>query len=143
MEFLKELVDGLNCDHFRDTGTAPRAEIDHLRDFGRSIARMTFYDSVAVMEFMNVPRRLRLSANIQRRRERVMPLSKLFTVGARSFADTRLVGRTAARHIDRILLGQRRGRRGFFEAGFSAWTNSHTVVTFSPRSAIRPPVRAR
>ena len=37
---------------------------------------------------------------------RVMPLSTLFTVGARSYADTRLVGRTAARHIDRILLGR-------------------------------------
>ena len=106
MEFLKGLVDGLNCDHFRDTGIAPQAEIDHLRDFGHSIARMTFYDSVAVMEFMNVPRDSAYRQIFSGGETRVMPLSTLFTVGARSYADTRLVGRTAARHIDRMLLGR-------------------------------------
>jgi hypothetical protein len=35
-----------------------------------------------------------------------MPLSTLFTVGARSDVDTRLVSRTAARHVDRVLLGR-------------------------------------
>lgn len=56
MEFLKGLVDGLNSDHFRQTGAAERAELDHLADFGRAVARMTFYDSVAVIEFMATPR---------------------------------------------------------------------------------------
>lgn len=106
MEFLKRLVDGLNCDHFRDTGTTPKAEIDHLRDFGRSIARMTFYDSVAVMEFMNVPRDTAYRQIFSGGETRVVPLATLFTTGARSYADTRLVGRTAARHIDRVLLGR-------------------------------------
>jgi hypothetical protein len=106
IEFLKGLVDGLNCDHFRDTGIAPKAEIDHLRDFGRSIARMTFYDSLAVMEFMNVPRDSAYRQMFSGGETRVMPLTTLFTVGARSYADTRLVSRTAARHIDRVLLSR-------------------------------------
>jgi len=106
MEFLKGLVDGLNCDHFRDTGTTHKAEIDHLRDFGRSIARMTFYDSVAVMELMKAPRDAAYRQMYSGGETRVMPLSTLFDVGARGNVDTRLVGRTAARHIDRMLLGR-------------------------------------
>jgi len=106
MEFLKGLVDGLNCDHFRDTGTTRKAEIDHLRDFGRSVARMTFYDSVAVVEFMKVPRDAAYRQMYSGGETPVMPLSTLFDVGARSHVDTRLVGRTAARHIDRMLLGR-------------------------------------
>jgi hypothetical protein len=106
MEFLKGLADGLNCDHFRDTGFARKAEIDHLRDFGRSIARLTLYDSVAVMEFMNVPRDSPYRQIYSGGETRVMPLSTLFDAGARSHVDTRLVGRTSARHIDRMLLGR-------------------------------------
>jgi hypothetical protein len=106
MEFLKGLVDGLNCDHFRDTGAASKAEIDHLRDFGRSIARMTFYDSVAVMEFMNVPRDTTYRQMLSGGEARVVPLSTLFFAGSRPPADTRLVGRTAARHVDQVLLGR-------------------------------------
>ena len=106
IEFLKSLVDGLNCDHFRDTGITPRAEIDHLRDFGRSVSRMTFYDSVAVIELMNVPRDATYRQMFSGGETRVMPLSTLFFVGNRPSADTRLVGRTAARHVDQMLLGQ-------------------------------------
>ncbi len=106
MEFFKGLVDGLNCDHFRDTGITPKAEIDHLRDVGRSIARMTFYDSVMVMEFMNVPRDSTYRQIFSGGEAPVVPLSTLFFVGSRPSADTRLVGRTAARHVDQMLLGQ-------------------------------------
>ena len=106
MEFLKGLVDGLNCDHFHDTGPTPRSEIDHLRDFGHSVARMTFYDSVAVIEFLSVPRDTPYRQILSGGETKVMPLSTLFTLGARPSADTRLVGRTAARHIDRVLLGR-------------------------------------
>ena len=106
MEFLKGLADGLNCDHFRDTGLTPKSEIDHLRDFGRSIARMTFYDSVAVMEFMNVPRDATYRQMFSGGEARVMPLSTLFFVGARPSVDTRLVSRTAARHVDQMLMGR-------------------------------------
>ena len=106
MEFLKGLVDGLNCDHFRDTGSTPKPEIDHLRDFGRSIARVTFYDSVAVLEFMNVPRDSTYRQMFSGGEARVVPLSTLFFVEARPSADTRLVGRTAARHVDQMLLGR-------------------------------------
>ena len=106
MEFLKALVDGLNCDHFRDTGVTSRAEIDHLRDFGRSVARMTFYDSVAVIEFMNVPRDTAYRQLFSGGEAHVVPLSTLFFVGGRPSADTRLTGRTAARHVDQMLLGR-------------------------------------
>jgi hypothetical protein len=104
MEFLKGLVDGLNCDHFRDTGDTPPAELAHLRDVGRSLSRITFYDSVAVLEFMDVPRDTPYRQVFTGGETRVMPLSTLFTVGPRSHADTRLVGRTAARHVERVLL---------------------------------------
>ena len=55
---------------------------------------------------MNVPRNSAYRQIFGGGETRVMPLSKLFTVGVRSYADTRLVGRTAARHIDRMLLAQ-------------------------------------
>ena len=106
IEFLKGLVDGLNCDHFRDTGATPRAEIHHLLDFGRSVSRITFYDSVAVIDLMNVPRDCTYRQMFSGGEARVMPLSTLFFVGNRPSADTRLVSRTAARHVDQMLLGR-------------------------------------
>jgi hypothetical protein len=124
MEFFKRLVDGLNCDHFRDTGRTPRAEIDHLRDFGRSVSRMTFYDSVVVMEFMNVPRDTSYRQVFSGGEARVMPLSTLFFVGARPPADTRLVGRTAARHIDQMLLGRISELSAALAARDPTWTDT-------------------
>lgn len=106
IEFFKGLVDGLNCDHFRETDAAPRAELDHLRDFGRTVSRITFYDSVAVIELMNVPRDATYRQMFSGGETRVMPLSTLFFVGHRPSADTRLMGRTAARHVDQMLLGR-------------------------------------
>jgi hypothetical protein len=106
MEFFKGLVDGLNCDHFRDTGGTPSAEINELIDFGRSVARMTFYDSVAVIELMGAPRDTPYRQIFGGGTDKVMPLTTLFTVGPRSLVDTRLASRTAARHIDRVLLGR-------------------------------------
>jgi 23S rRNA U2552 (ribose-2'-O)-methylase RlmE/FtsJ len=106
MEFLKGLVDGLNCDHFRDTSMTPSAEIAELIEFGRSVARMTFYDSMAVIELMGAPRDTPYRQIFGGGTDKVMPLTTLFTVGACSLVDTRLASRTAARHIDRVLLGR-------------------------------------
>ena len=106
MEFLKGLVDGLNCDHFRDTGNAQRDELDHLRDFGHAVARMTFYDSVAVIEFLETPRPTPYRRLVGGGETPVEPLASWVADRARLDASTMLVGRTTARHIDRVLLGR-------------------------------------
>jgi SAM-dependent methyltransferase len=49
VEWLKSLVDALNADHIPDETIGPE-EISRLREFGREIARITFYDSAAVIE---------------------------------------------------------------------------------------------
>ncbi len=50
IEYFKNLVDALNADHLENTGTIGEGILADLRKFGRSLARITFYDSVVVAE---------------------------------------------------------------------------------------------
>jgi hypothetical protein len=50
IEYLKDIVDALNADHFRSEDTVSTAERLELQKLGKQIARITFYDSVAVIE---------------------------------------------------------------------------------------------
>lgn len=106
MEFLKGLVDGLNSDHFRETGDVANAELDHLRDFGQSVVRTTFYDSVAVIEFMATPRVAPYRRVHSGSEGTVAPLSSFLPLDGRARPSTLLVGATTARSIDRVLLGR-------------------------------------
>lgn len=49
IEFLKGLVDALNADHLPE-GSGPVEEVDRLRAYNRTVARVSFFDSVAVIE---------------------------------------------------------------------------------------------
>ena len=44
------MVDALNADHLEDTGSISEGVVAELRQFGRSLAGITFYDSVVVVE---------------------------------------------------------------------------------------------
>jgi SAM-dependent methyltransferase len=50
IEYLKDIVDALNADHFRSEDTVSTTERLELQKLGKQIARVTFYDSVAVIE---------------------------------------------------------------------------------------------
>lgn len=50
VEWFKGLVEALNFDHLKDAPPAAGEEFHRLRRLNRSIARLTFYDSVAVIE---------------------------------------------------------------------------------------------
>lgn len=52
VEYFKALADAVNADHFEAdaAGKASPAELDRLRALGRQIARVTFYDSVTVVQ---------------------------------------------------------------------------------------------
>lgn len=50
IEYLKDMVDALNADHLRSEDSLLDAELQNLKDLGRRIGRITFYDSVAVIE---------------------------------------------------------------------------------------------
>jgi SAM-dependent methyltransferase len=52
IEHFKALADAVNADHFEADATQKTspAELDRLRDLGRQIARVTFYDSVTVVQ---------------------------------------------------------------------------------------------
>ena len=50
IQYFKALVDALNIDHFEKTDELADSAIDELRHFGRSLARVVFYDSVVVVE---------------------------------------------------------------------------------------------
>jgi len=54
VEFFKGLVDGLNADHFE--GEIPAAAGQELRRYNRSLARISFYDSVIVIEKLPSPK---------------------------------------------------------------------------------------
>lgn len=106
MDFLKGLVDGLNCDHFRETGDTPKAELDHLRDFGHAVAGMTFYDSMAVIAFMEAPRSTPYRRVHGGGETPVVPLPAFASRDKHARLSTVLASRTAARHLDKVLLGQ-------------------------------------
>ena len=106
MEFLKGLVDGLNCDHFLETGDTPRAELDHLRDFGQAVAAMTFYDSMCVIAFMGAPRSTPYRRVHGGGETPVVPMSAFASRDKLASLSTVLASRTAARHLDKVLLGQ-------------------------------------
>lgn len=106
MEYFKGLVDGLNGDSFADTPDLPATERARLEGFGRAATRVSFYDSVLVIELLDAPR----SA----------PYRQMFTGGLAEVTDparwlvtapfartqTILAGPSAARHIDRVLLSE-------------------------------------
>jgi 23S rRNA U2552 (ribose-2'-O)-methylase RlmE/FtsJ len=50
MEYFKNIVDALNADHFETTDCLSAEEKTELADLGRRIARISFYDSVVVIE---------------------------------------------------------------------------------------------
>lgn len=106
MEYFKGLLDGLNADHFADTPGLPDLERARLEGFGRATTRVSFYDSVLVIELLDAPRN--------------GPYRQMFSGGTASVTDparwlmdaplaraqTVLVGRSAARHVDGVLLAE-------------------------------------
>ncbi len=57
VEHFKQLADALNADHFEsDAEAADANETGQLRAAGQEIARITFYDSVVVVEKLAVPK---------------------------------------------------------------------------------------
>jgi SAM-dependent methyltransferase len=50
MEYFKNIVDALNADHFSPDDCIPANEKNELQQLGAQIGRITFYDSVAVIE---------------------------------------------------------------------------------------------
>jgi SAM-dependent methyltransferase len=54
VEFFKNLVDAVNADHFRED--APAAALETLRAYGRSLACISFYDSVVVIDKLAMPK---------------------------------------------------------------------------------------
>jgi O-antigen biosynthesis protein len=56
VDFFKNLVDALNVDHIDRTEQVSRDTVAELRHFALSLARVTFYDSVAVIEKLPSPK---------------------------------------------------------------------------------------
>lgn len=50
IEWFKDLIDALNSDHFGAEEQLDAAELRQLREFGKWIARLSFFDSVLVIE---------------------------------------------------------------------------------------------
>jgi hypothetical protein len=50
LNWLKSLVDGLHYDHFLDDESVPLLVRAALNDLNKSLKRITFYDSIAVIE---------------------------------------------------------------------------------------------
>lgn len=58
IEWFKSLVDAVNVDHIASNEACGTDQIDELREFGDEVARITFYDSVVVIEKLSTPKRL-------------------------------------------------------------------------------------
>ncbi|MCW5745210.1 MAG: glycosyltransferase [Alphaproteobacteria bacterium] len=54
IEWLKRLVDVLNADHIAETDSVPAGDRDLIASYRTSLARLSFYDSVAVIEKLSV-----------------------------------------------------------------------------------------
>jgi hypothetical protein len=57
IEFLKGLVDALNSDHFDDALDAVDVDVAELRALGEWIERVSFFDSIAVIQKRSEPKR--------------------------------------------------------------------------------------
>jgi glycosyltransferase involved in cell wall biosynthesis/SAM-dependent methyltransferase len=56
IEWFKGLIDAINCDHIEDPSVIPPLELHRLARLNRSVARIAFYDSVAVIEKFRQPK---------------------------------------------------------------------------------------
>ncbi|WP_375460201.1 class I SAM-dependent methyltransferase [uncultured Enterovirga sp.] len=106
IEYFKDLVDGLNADSFLETPDLPVLERARLEGFGRAATRVTFYDSVLVIELLGTPRSAPYRQMFAGETAKVTDPVLLLIHAPLARTQTILVGQSAARHIDRVLLAE-------------------------------------
>lgn len=102
IEALKNLIDAVNADHVREEDVSA-AQLGWLRDLNRSLARITFYDSVAVIEklpFEKARSYRRIYSGLE---ASVMPPTRWLRSSTGPALRTMLFGQSTARRLDREL----------------------------------------
>jgi lipopolysaccharide biosynthesis protein len=104
IEWLKGLVDDLNADHFRAErlGTAS----PWTRTINRDVARVAFYDSLAVVEKLRAPKHAPYRRLLTGEAGPVDDQALWFATAPTAELATVLTAPSAARHIERRLLDQ-------------------------------------
>ncbi len=102
VEWLKHLVDSLNADHFgaESSGT----DSSWTSTINREVARISFYDSLAVVEKLGTPKYTPYRRLLSGETGTVADPARWFATRPTAEMATILMGPTTARHIERSLL---------------------------------------
>jgi SAM-dependent methyltransferase len=98
VEFFKGLVDGLNADHF--TVEVPAETAEDLRRYNRSLASISFYDSVIVIDKLAGPKAAAYRRMLSGVRGDVIDSFKLVTLLPSQRVETLLLSEPQKHHID-------------------------------------------
>ncbi|MDQ3777143.1 MAG: hypothetical protein M3461_23705 [Pseudomonadota bacterium] len=104
IEWIKGLVDSLNADHFAVEGSG--AVPAWTRTVNRHVARITFYDSVAVVEKLRIPKHAPYRRLLSGETTVVEDPARWFATWPTAEVATILTGQTTARHIERRILDE-------------------------------------
>ena len=104
IEWLKGLIDNLNADHFgaERLGT----DLTWTRTINRDVARITFYDSFAIVEKLGTPKRAPYRRLLSGETAAVEDPALWFVTAPTADMATLLLGPTAARSIEGRVLDQ-------------------------------------
>lgn len=104
IEWIKGLVDSLNADHFvvEGSGAVPA----WTQTINRHVARITFYDSVAVVEKFRKPKHAPYRRLLSGETTVVEDPARWFATWPTAGVATILTGPTTARHIERRILDE-------------------------------------
>ncbi len=102
IEWLKRLVEAVNFDHL-DADTVEASELHWLADMNRSVASVSFYDSVAVVEKFSAEKNRPFRRFVSGKESHVAPPYSELVKFPRSRLDAMLFGGTAARALEAAL----------------------------------------
>lgn len=105
IEWLKKLIDVINVDHFEGDAAAIE-DIGKLRELSRYIARITFFDSIAVIERNLVEKRRPYRRVIGGAEASIWNPFSAIAAGAAETAPNFVLSDTASKAMDSATLGQ-------------------------------------
>jgi hypothetical protein len=100
MEYLKDIVDALNADHFMPEDSVSASERLELEVLGRQIGRIAFYDSVAVIEKLVAEKKRPYRHLITGQHAHVNDPLEFIVAAPTKHIESWLLGEAAARSVD-------------------------------------------
>ncbi len=106
VEWLKQLIDVLNADHIVRSDSFSEDERNLIAAFGASLARVAFYDSVAVIEKLSVEKKRPYRRVLAGRQAHVLKDEQWLSLEPIRNFEPMLSGQLAARHLETALIAR-------------------------------------